>query len=310
MAASSKRALIGAMVANLLIATTKFIVGAITKSTVMIAEGIHSLVDTGNSGLMLLGERRSQRPEDESHPFGYGMELYFWTLVVAMVVFGGGGCLSIYEGVAALRHPRELTSVWLNFLVIAAAAVFEGASFLISLREFAAYRREKRFEGSALDVIRASKNPAIFVTVLEDAAALLGLAIAAAGLGLRQWLDMPQMDGFASILIGLLLMAEAALLGSECRGLIIGEPARPLIVQAIEEVVSRHPELGSLDELRTLQLGPGAILVILRMNIPAALSAAALRDAAARLSAALKKDVRPVTHVLFEVAPARTEAAA
>ncbi len=163
------------MAANLGIAATKFLVGAITGSTVIIAEGIHSLVDTGNSALMLLGEQRSRRPADEAHPCGYG-------IVVAMVVFGGGGGLSIYEGIRALFHPRTVTNLWLNYLVIGAAAVFGGASLSIGVREFTSYRRQKRFEGSMLSVMRASKNPAIFVTVLEDSAALVGVAIAAGGL--------------------------------------------------------------------------------------------------------------------------------
>ena len=156
MAASSKRALVGAMAANLAIAATKFVVGTITNSTVMIAEAIHSLVDTGNSSLMLLGRARSPRAPDALHPFGHGMELYFWSLLVAMVVFGGGACLSIYQGVAAFVHRRPLALLWPNFVVIGAAALFEGSSLLIGWREFAAYRREKQFEGSMLAVMRES----------------------------------------------------------------------------------------------------------------------------------------------------------
>ena len=189
MPASSKRALLGALAANLAIAVTKFVVGAITHSTVMVAEGIHSLVDTGNSGLMLLGRSRSRRGPDDAHPFGHGMELYFWSFLVAMVIFGGGGCLSIYEGVRALLHPRAVTELWPNYLVIAAAAIFETASLVIGLREFGAYRRELRFAGSMLDVMRES----------EDAAALAGLAVAAAGLTLSHLLDMPAIDAAASM---------------------------------------------------------------------------------------------------------------
>src|SRR5437870_4939314 len=140
MPSSSKRALIGALAANLGIAATKFVVAAITGSTVMIAEGIHSLVDTGNSGLMLFGQWRSRRPADEVHPFGYGMELYFWSFVVAMVVFGGGGGLSIYEGVRALIHPRTTTGLWPTYLVIGAATIFEATSLAIGVREFSVDR--------------------------------------------------------------------------------------------------------------------------------------------------------------------------
>ena len=147
MSASSRRALVGAMAANLAIAAVKFAVGALTHSTVMIAEGIHSLVDTGNSALMVLGEARSRRPADDEHPFGYGMELYFWSLVVAMVVFGGGGGLSVYEGVRAIFHPRVITRLWPNYAVIGAAAIFEGISLIIGLREFASLPAREALRG-------------------------------------------------------------------------------------------------------------------------------------------------------------------
>src|SRR3954469_16872132 len=238
MPASSKKALLGAFAANIAIAITKLLVGTLTTSTVMIAEGIHSLVDSGNSGLMMFGRWRSRRGPDAEHPFGYGMELYFWAFVVAMIVFGGGGGLSIYEGVEALNHPRAPTSVWLSYLVIAISALFEGTSLVIALREFAIYRRERRDTGSLLSSIRASKNPAIFLTVLEDSAAMLGLAIAALGLALRQVTGWTWLDAMASIIIGLVLMAEAIILAIECRGLIVGESARPLVVERIHRAVA------------------------------------------------------------------------
>ncbi|HEY7372064.1 MAG TPA: cation diffusion facilitator family transporter, partial [Polyangia bacterium] len=252
MAASSKRALFGAMAANVGIAATKFIVGALTHSTVMIAEAIHSLVDTGNSGLMLIGRARSRRGPDPEHPFGHGMELYFWSFLVAMVIFGGGACLSIYQGVVALFHPRTTTHLWPNYAVIGAAAVFEGSSLVIGWREFAAYRREKHFVGSTLAVMRESKNPAIFVTVLEDLAALAGLAVAAIGLTLDHLLDAPRFDAIASIVIGAILVFEAGLLGIETQGLITGEAVRPILMDRIREVVARHPDIGAVEEIRTL----------------------------------------------------------
>lgn len=300
MPASSKKALLGALSANLAIAVTKFVVGAITRSTVMIAEGIHSLVDTGNSGLMLLGRAHSRRPADDAHPFGYGMELYFWSLVVAMVVFGGGGGLSIYEGIKALIHPRMITDLWPNFIVIGGAAIFETASLVIGLREFAAYRREKRFAGSMLSVMHASKDPAIFVTVLEDAAAILGLLIAAAGLSLGAWLGIPEIDGIASILIGLVLVAEALVLGVESRGLIIGEAARPIVVGRIREIAAGYPELGTV-EVRTLQLGVETILVSLRMQKPVAAIEAERPHVVERLVAELHAEIPAIQDIVFEL---------
>jgi cation diffusion facilitator family transporter len=307
MPASSKKALFGAMAANLAIAATKFLVGGLTSSTVMIAEGIHSLVDTGNSGLMLFGEWRSRRPADAAHPFGYGMELYFWSFVVAMVVFGGGGGLSIYEGVRALFHPRVVTALWPNYLVIGVAALFEGASLAVGVREFAAYRRERRFKGSALSVMRASKNPAIFVTVLEDSAALIGLALAAAGLTLSHVLAMPVLDSVASILIGLVLMAEAGLLGFECRGLIIGEAARPLVIAEVRRALALHPEIGHIAELRTLQLGPDSVMLVLGLRSDPAMKSEEVARLTGQLAVEIRKLVPTIKHIVYDLDPAAPE---
>lgn len=279
MAASAKRALLGALVASVAVAATKFIVGTITGSTVMIAEGIHSLVDMGNSGLMLFGAARSQRAADKAHPFGYGMELYFWSLVVAMVVFGAGGGLSIYEGARTIAHPRVVTHLWPNLLVIGVASIFELLSLLVGLRELAAYRRERQFAGSILATIRESKNPAIFLTVLEDTSDLLGLAIAASALLLAHYLALPVIDSIASVVIGCVLVLEATVVGIECRGLIIGESARAPVVERIREVIAGHPEVGVLFGLRTLHLGPDTILVVLRVQFPSAGLASELRSA-------------------------------
>ena len=299
MAASSKRALLSAMAANLGIATTKFIVGAISHSTVMIAEAIHSLVDTANSGLMLFGRARSRRGPTANHPFGHGMELYFWSFLVAMVIFGGGACLSIYEGVRALLHPRPLALLWPNYAVIGAAAIFEGGSLVIGWREFAAYRREKHFEGSMLDVMRESKNPAIFVTVLEDLAAMAGLAVAAIGLTLSHVLDAPRFDAAASIVIGVILMFEAALLGVETRGLITGEAARPVLIDRIREVVTHHDDIGSVEEIRTLQLGPDAVLLLLGVRPSRRLPTGELEEASKRLTSELHGISPTIAHVAF-----------
>ena len=290
------------MAANLAIAAVKFAVGALTHSTVMIAEGIHSLVDTGNSTLMVLGEARSRRPADAEHPFGYGMELYFWSLVVAMVVFGGGGGLSVYEGVRAVFHPRVITRLWPNYAVIGAAAIFEGISLLIGLREFSAYRREKRFVGSALTVMHASKNPAIFVTVLEDSAALVGLALATVGLTLSHWLGMPVFEAVASILIGSVLMLEAALLGFECRGLIIGEAARPMVVASVRRVIAQYPGFGSVDAVRTLQLGPHAVMLVLSIRPKPDESLLELRRALAIVMAEIRRESPVIRDIVFELA--------
>ncbi|HEY4187436.1 MAG TPA: cation diffusion facilitator family transporter [Polyangia bacterium] len=303
MPASSKKALVGAMVANLAIAATKFTVGGLTGSTVMIAEGIHSFVDTGNSALMLLGEQRSRRPADDAHPFGYGMELYFWSFVVAMVVFGGGGGLSIYEGIRALFHPRVVTVLWPNYLVIGTAALFEGISLAIGRREFDKYRREKFFKGSTLSVVRASKNPAIFVTVLEDSAALIGLALAAGGLTLGHFLARPAIDAIASMLIGMVLMVEAALLGYECRGLIIGEAARPRVIAEVRRLLAHHPGIGSVERVRTLQLGPDSVMLVLGLRPDPTMSVGDAGRFGAALTAEIREAIPVVKHIVYDLEP-------
>jgi divalent metal cation (Fe/Co/Zn/Cd) transporter len=232
------------------------------------------------------------------------MELYFWSFVVAMVVFGGGGGLSIYEGIRALFHPRVVTNLWLNYLVIGIAAVFEGTSLAIGVREFSAYRREKRFQGSMLSVVRASKNPAIFVTVLEDSAALVGLAIAAGGLTISHYLFLPAADAVASILIGLVLVVEASLLGFECRGLIIGEAARPLVIAEIRRVLAQHPEIDRVDELRTLQLGADSVMLVLGISSEPA-TAGEVQRARAKLAADLRQRIPTIKYVVYDPEPNR-----
>lgn len=298
MAASSKLALVGAMVANIAIAVTKIIVGALTNSSVMITEAVHSVVDTGNSGLMLLGRRRSKKPADEDHPFGYGMELYFWSFVVASVVFGAGACVSIYKGIRGLSMPEEATSLWVNYLVIAISALFEGTSLWISVREFDKYRAEKSFEGGRLEAIKASKNPAIFMSVLEDSAALLGLAIAAAGIALGHATGNHVWEGLASILIGLVLVGEALLLGYEVRELIIGEPARDRTLAKVNRTLARHRDELPIGDAKTLQLGPDAILVIVPLH------EAPLEAQVAKLVADLRATVPQVKDVAFELSAA------
>jgi len=299
MAASSRRALFSAAAANLAIAATKFAFGAFTHSTVMVAEAIHSLVDTGNSGLMLLGRARSRRGPDAEHPFGHGMELYFWSFLVAMVIFGGGACLTIYRGVMELVHPRPTTVLWPNYAVIAAAALFEGSSLAVGWREFARYRREKRFEGSMWAVMRESKDPAIFVTVLEDIAALAGLAAAAIGLTLSHVLHAPRFDGAASIAVGVILIFEAGLLGVETRGLITGEAVRPVLLDRIRQVIARHRDVGAVSEIRTLQLGPDDVLLLLGVRPSRTPSIEDLEAASERLTSELRGISPTIKHVAF-----------
>lgn len=308
MPASSTLALAGGLAANFAIAVIKFVVGGLTRSTVMLVEGVHSLVDTGNSALMMFGRRRSRRGPDPEHPFGYGMELYFWSFAVAMIVFGGGGGVTIYEGIDALRSPRELTALWPSYLVIGVAAVFESISLVIGLREFTRYRRERRYPGSILAAIRASKNPAMFLTVLEDIAALVGLVIAAAGLTLRWWTHLAMFDGLASILIGLVLMTEAIVLAVECRGLIIGEPVRPVVLEEVRRAIAHHAGDLAVASVRTLHLGPESILVFLAVDLGSARDPRQLGDAIGRLTGELRRTIPAIRDVFVTLPHPRRQA--
>ena len=214
MAKESKTTIFAALGANLAIAVSKFIAAAFTGSSAMLSEGIHSIVDTGNQGLLLLGLHRSRKPADAVRPFGYGKELYFWTLIVAILIFAIGGGMSFYEGIAHLRHPRPISDPSWNYAVLGAAIVFEGFSWTVALRELLANRGEK----SIWNAIHTSKDPTLFTVLLEDSAALLGLIVALAGIYLGHRLGNPYLDGSASIVIGVILAVVAVFLGLREQG--------------------------------------------------------------------------------------------
>ena len=252
-------AVYGAIAANLAIATTKFIVAAFTGSSAMLSEAIHSTVDTGNGLLLLVGLRLSRRPATVEHPFGHGRELYFWSLIVAVLIFGLGGGVSIYEGVVHLQHPQPISDPFWNYVVLAAAAVFEGISFTIALREFRTESRGRPLWQS----LRRSKDPTTYTVLAEDSAALAGLVIAGLGIFLAHQLDMPALDGIASLLIGLLLAGVAVLLVREARGLLVGEGLRPETARAIHKIASRNVLVKATGPLRSMYIGPHEVLLTL-----------------------------------------------
>src|SRR5258706_4517294 len=199
--AESKIAVYGAIAANVGIAVTKFVVASITGSSAMLAEAIHSAVDTFNDVLLLIGIRLSKRPATPEHPFGHGKELYFWGLIVAVLIFGLGGGISSYQGVQHVRHPPDLRDPTWNYVVLGAAAVFEGSSFVIALRQFLRQGGGTPFS----EALHPSKDPTTYTVLAEDSAALVGLAVAALGIAASQYFGIPELDGAASIVIGLLL---------------------------------------------------------------------------------------------------------
>ena len=282
--AKSRVAIYGAIAANVAIAVTKFVVAGITGSSAMLSEGIHSAVDTFNGVLLLVGLKLSQRPATPEHPFGHGKELYFWGLIVAVLIFGLGGGLSFYEGVQHVRHPEPLHDPMWNYIVLGAAAVFEGASFAIALRQFLREAGDTPF----WEALHRSKDPTTYTVLAEDAAALVGLLVAALGIALSHRFDKPELDGAASLIIGLLLAGVAVALVRESRGLLIGEGIRPETARAIRSIALAQPKVRDVGRILSMYIGPDDVLVTMDLDFDEGTAAA---DAAAAI-AAIERQVR------------------
>lgn len=263
MAQGSARVVLTALAGNGAIALAKFIAAGLSGSTAMLTEAIHSLVDTGDQLLLLVGQRRGRRKPDASHPLGYGMETYFWSFIVALMVFVLGGVLSIYEGVRHILDPDPLVSPWVSLGVLAASALFEATSFRVGYREYKKVVRGRpvRF----WDFIKTSKDPSLVSVLLEDSAALIGIGLAAAGVAASSFLHVAWADGAASVAIGVLLTGVAFVLGNETRSLIAGESVAPMVMDRLKAALAAIDCITELDEIATLHLGPGEILVALTL---------------------------------------------
>lgn len=283
MAKESPAAIYASIAANVLIAATKFAAAAFTGSSAMVAEGMHSLVDSADGTLLLLGRRRSRRPPDAEHPFGYGRELYFWTLIVAILFFALGGGMSVYEGVMHILHPGPVRSPAWNYAVLGVAALFDGTSFVIAVRQFRASAGGRGW----WDSIREGKDPSLFTVVLEDSADLAGIALAFLGIFLSHTLRMPVLDGVASIGVGLVLAAVAVILIVQSKELLIGERADPRVVRRIAEA-ARTLDSARVRRIRTMQLAPDEVLVTLDVGFAKELS----RDEVLRTLATLEDRIR------------------
>jgi cation diffusion facilitator family transporter len=297
MAEGSKLTVYGAIAANVAIATSKFVAAGFTGSSAMVSEGIHSLVDCGNGCLLLLGMRLSKRPADETHPFGHGMETYFWSLVVAILIFGVGGGMSVYEGITHIRHPAPLQDPTWNYWVLGVAGLFETISLVIGLREFLATKdKDKTF----LQSVRTSKDPTVFTVVFEDSAAILGLVLAFLGVWLGHRFHNPCFDGGASIAIGVLLAGVAAFLAYESKGLLIGESADPEVLASIRRLAAADPAVTSVEPPMSMQLGPHEILVNLGVRFHGHLSADEVEAAVDRLEETIQEKHPDVKHLTIE----------
>lgn len=296
MSGSAKKTIYAAMAANFAIAVIKFIAASFTGSSAMLSEGIHSVVDTGNELLLLLGLRLSKKPADDSHPFGYGQELYFWTLIVALFIFAIGGGMSIYEGIDHLRHPEPLTDPRWNYAVLGLAAIFEGYSWNIALQEFLASKKEDSF----WKAIRASKDPIVFTILIEDTAALVGLLVAFIGVFSGHLLGNIYLDGVASIVIGVILCGVAILLASESKGLLIGEGATAETVASIRKITSSDPAVDKVVKVLTLHFGPQEILLNLEIKFVQDLATEELAIAVERLESSISSQHSEIQNIFIE----------
>ena len=251
-----------ALAANLGIAVAKFIAASISGSSSMLSEAFHSVVDSGNQVLLLYGQHRAKRPPDHQHPFGYGRELYFWSFVVAILIFAIGAGLSIYEGYRHIVEPERLTNPTLNYIVLAVSAALEGTSWAIAVREF---RRGKGDMGW-WQAVRHSKDPPNFIVLFEDSAALAGLVVAAIGVWASHYWGDPRIDGCASIGIGLILAGVAALLARESKGLLIGERADEEVIAKVHDLVDGHPAVSSVNHVRTIHTGPAEVFAAISVD--------------------------------------------
>ena len=292
----TKKVIYAALAGNTLIAVTKFVAAFLTGSSAMLSEGIHSLVDTGNQVLMLYGIARSKRPADDEFPFGHGKEIYFWSFVVAMLIFALGGGVSIYEGIKHLSHPTPMENLLVNYLVLGLALLFEGGAWLFAFREFTRGKGKWGY----LEAIARAKDPSIFVVLFEDTAATLGLMVAFTGITLSQLTGNPVYDGIASIIIGLILVGTAIWLAYETKSLLIGESANRSVVEGIRSVVGAQVLVQHVNEVLTMHMGPDYILVNLSVDFTDRATADQIESAIGEMDKSIKQRFPQVKRIFIE----------
>jgi len=293
---NNKLVLFAALAANLGIAVAKFVAAAITGSSAMLTEGFHSVVDSTNQLLLLYGERASNRPPDEVHPLGYGRELYFWSFVVAILIFATGAGLSVYEGIKHIEHPAPIEDATWAYAVLGISFVLEGASWLTAVREF------RRTQGDLgwWQAVRRSKDPSTFIVLFEDSAAMFGLIVAGAGVFLTHATNNPVWDGTASIVIGIALAIVAFMLARESKGLLIGERADPALVDAIRYALSARPEVTRVQEIVTIHFAPRKVFVAASVDFEDPVAVGAIEHLIAETEAQLRRDWPQIASVYIK----------
>jgi cation diffusion facilitator family transporter len=296
MAHESRIAIYVGIGATLLIAATKFTVAHVSGSSAMLAEGVHSLVDSADGFLLLLGQHRAARPPDAMHPFGHGKELYFWALVVALLFFALGGGMSFHEGVQRLQHPAPLADPTWSYVVLGASAILTLGSFAVAFRGF----RQRAGERGYWTTFRQSKDPTLYTLVLEDLADLVGLLLAALGIFLAHRLHEPALDGVASIGVGLVLAVVATLLARETKGLLIGEGTSERETDAIVDAARQDPAVAAVRRPVTMYFGPRAVLVAMDVEFQPALTSREVAQAVDRLEARVRQFDPDVRYIYIE----------
>ena len=293
---SNKNVIFAALIGNSLIAITKFIAAAFTGSSAMLSEAIHSVVDSGNQVLMLYGLKRAKLPADSEFPFGHGKEVYFWSFIVAILIFAIGAGISMYQGIQHILHPAPIEQVWINYTVLGLAIVFEGTAWFVALRAF----NKSRGDRSTLDAVKHSKDPTLFVVLFEDSAAILGLIVAMVGIYLSQVTGQLWLDGAASVVIGLILAGTAIWLAYETKSLLIGESAETEVIEGIRHLLSQHDEIENINEVLTLHMGPEYILVTLSVDFNDAINAGQVENVIDTIDKKIKNDWPLVKRVYIE----------
>ena len=294
---ASKLSLYGGIVANIAIAISKFVAAYFTGSSAMLSEGIHSLVDTGNSGLLLFGTARSQRPADAEHPFGHSKELYFWGLIVAVLIFAIGGGMSFYEGIKHIQHPETLEDAGWNYVVLGLSLLFESLAMYLSVKALIAQAKPGL---GFVTMLRTSRDPAVFASVMENLAALLGLLIALAGVFLGHLLHNPYFDGGASIAIGLLLMLVAVFLVGRTKGLLVGTGVDAATLASLERIARAAPQVREIRSPLTMYLGPNDVIMALDVDFADDLSSTQVAAAVEHLQDAIRKEHPEVQRIFIE----------
>ncbi|MDX2313418.1 MAG: cation diffusion facilitator family transporter [Gammaproteobacteria bacterium] len=296
MAAGSTKIIIAALIGNALIAVTKFAAAAYTGSSAMLSEGVHSLVDTGNQVLLLFGLKQSRKPPDEDFPFGHGKEIYFWSFVVAILLFAVGAGVSFYEGVVRVVTPHPVENVFVNYIVLGFAMIFEGAAWYLAFKEFGRVKGSRGY----IEAVRQGKDPSFFVVLFEDSAAMLGLLVAFVGVWLGDVTGNSVFDGIASMIIGLILGGAAVWLAYETKGLLIGERANREVVDGIRRLINTQPSVRHVNEVLTMHMGPEFILVNVSVDFSDNIRVGEIEETVARMDHQIKANFPNVKRVFVE----------